>query len=401
MVKIIISTIPMFVCAFWCINLLLESKDRNKPKIFLAFFMFIACLLYLGHAAYFNRDYGFYSFWESIYLFCSLSVYPLYFLYIKLISKKNSLTLKDFWVLIPAFLMMVYSFFLYAKMSPAEHDFYTTQMLYDKNFTTYPGLSQILMLQLLKSKIFTALFLLEIIPVVYFGRKYILEYNRRIKNYYSNTEGKILQHFNNLLYIFTGISLLSGIFDIIGKSVFVNSNYVLLIPSLLFGFFLFAIGYLGYKQDFTLETFIKDVKREEDKLVTHYKASVISNDYSEITKEKLMKELIKLLKEEEIYKQSDLKITDISRQLNTNRTYISRLVNEELKTNFSDLVNCYRIEHAKKLLNGNDYRTHGLSLIGEMSGFKSNSSFYRIFKEKEGISPGDYRKKKCQECSDS
>ena len=391
----------MFVCAFWCINLLLESKNRNKPKIFLAFFMFIACLLYLGHAAYFNRDYGFYGFWESVYLFCSLSVYPLYYLYIKLISKKNRLNLKDFWVLIPAFLMMVFSFFLYAKMSPAERVFYTQQMLYDKNFTSYLGLSQILMLQLLKSRIFTALFLLELIPVVYYGRKYIVEYNRRIKNYYSDTEGKILQHFDKLLYIFIGISLLSGIFDIIGKSAFTHSTYVLLIPSLLFSFFLFVIGYFGYKQNFTMETFLQDIKSDENKAVSQYKASVASSDFSGFTKDKLMKELLLLLETDEIYRRSDLKITDISKKLNTNRTYISRIVNEEMKMSFCDLINRYRLKCAKELLEERNHKSLSLSQIGEMSGFNSESSFYRIFKEKEGISPGDYRKIKCQECSDS
>jgi AraC-like DNA-binding protein len=36
-----------------------------------------------------------------------------------------------------------------------------------------------------------------------------------------------------------------------------------------------------------------------------------------------------------------------------------------------------------------------LTEIAENSGFSTNSSFYRVFKNKVGVSPGDFRKKGC------
>jgi len=392
MFKTIISLIPMFVCAFWCIILLLEYKRHNKSKIFLSFFMFVAFLLYLGHAAYFNKEYRFYCFWESIYIFCSLSVYPIYFIYIKLISRKTYLEVKDMWILLPAFLMSVFSFILYFKMSPLEARVYSEHILYRPLRFDSSELTPVLSMQLVKQRLFVILFFVQVIPIIYFGRKYIVEYNNKIYDYYSNTEGKTLQHFKRLIYIFVTTSIASIIANFLGKSFFLDSIWILLIPALLFGCMLFIIGYLGYKQEFTLDTFLTEQSAYEDKLSQRAGKELNNDYYNEKIKHRLLNQLHKLLEKESIYKKDDLRITDVSKKLNTNRTYISKVVNEELKTNFSDLINKYRIEHAKKLLTDVDSQSIGLSQIGELSGFKSDSSFYRIFKEKEGISPGDFRK---------
>ena len=354
--------------------------------------MFVSFLLYLGHAAYFNREYQFYCFWESIYVFCSLSVYPIYFIYIKLISRKTYLEVKDLWVLLPALFISVFSFILYFKMSAHEEKVFSEHILYSPLQFELTELTPVLSLQILKQRLIAILFFVQIIPILYFGRKYIIEYNKKIYNYYSSTEGRTLQHFKRLVYIFITTSIASIIANILGKSFFLYSTWLLLIPALLFGCLLFIIGYLGYKQEFTLVTFLTEQSSDENKLSQHDGQELNNDYYNEKIKHTLLNQLLKLLEKDNIYKKNDLRITDISRELNTNRTYISKVVNEELKTNFSDLINKYRVEHAKKLLTDTDSRSLGLSQIGEFSGFKSDSSFYRIFKEKEGVSPGDFRK---------
>ena len=103
-----------------------------------------------------------------------------------------------------------------------------------------------------------------------------------------------------------------------------------------------------------------------------------------------------MLENEDIFTNMDLRITDVSALLNTNRTYVSRIINDELKTNFSELINRQRVNYTKKMLVDCSADSYSLSQIAEMAGFSSNSSFYRIFKEKEGISPGDFRKEYCR-----
>lgn len=383
----------MFVCAFWCILLLTKYKNENKAKVFLGFYMFVAFLLYFGHAAYFNHEYKFYVFWESIYVFCSLSVYPLYFIYIRLISKKTSLEWRDFLVLIPSFLMFCFSILLYINMSGSERILFSQNILYEKDISKYLHYSTVLSLEVIKLKLFRIVFFIQLIPVIYYGRKYIIDYNKKIQNYYADTEGKTLQHFKELLYIFIATSLASGAANIIGKSFFTHSAWLLLIPSIIFASLLFIIGYLGYKQDFTLSTFVIEQNADDVRMSRSFENEINNDYYNENIKHRLLEELKSLLEKDQIFKRNDLRITDISTRLNTNRTYVSKVVNEELKTNFCDLINNYRIEFAKKLLTETSNQSLGLSQIGELSGFKSDSSFYRIFKDKEGISPGDFRKR--------
>ena len=87
----------------------------------------------------------------------------------------------------------------------------------------------------------------------------------------------------------------------------------------------------------------------------------------------------------------DLKIWDLSVELNTNRTYLSKLFNEKLNMNFSDFVNKFRVEKAKNVINNSNLCNEE---IAYESGFNSLTSFYRAFKKIEKITPAEYRKMK-------
>jgi AraC-like DNA-binding protein len=100
-----------------------------------------------------------------------------------------------------------------------------------------------------------------------------------------------------------------------------------------------------------------------------------------------------LFKNEAIYKNPDLKITQVSELLHTNRTYISKHINTEFSCTFSDFVNRYRIEEAKRLLTSESSKGYSLNYISEKSGFGSMGSFMRVFRDMEGITPGQYRER--------
>ena len=94
--------------------------------------------------------------------------------------------------------------------------------------------------------------------------------------------------------------------------------------------------------------------------------------------------------EREFYRKTDLRITDVSSELNTNRSYISNIVNLDFGTTFSELINSYRVVYAKKLLQENSL--YVLDYIAEESGFASVNSLLRAFKKATGLTPGQYRK---------
>lgn len=101
-------------------------------------------------------------------------------------------------------------------------------------------------------------------------------------------------------------------------------------------------------------------------------------------------EINKLFIEEKLYLNPQLKLSDVARQVGTNRTYLSRFFNQEKQMTFFDYVNNLRVEHAVGLLKNSDLR---LNAIAEQSGFNSISTFRRVFAAKQQCTPSEYRKR--------
>lgn len=99
--------------------------------------------------------------------------------------------------------------------------------------------------------------------------------------------------------------------------------------------------------------------------------------------------LRKLFEEDKAYLEPRLRLQDLARRLGTNRTYLSRYLNNRLHTTFYDFVNNYRLAHAEGLLCGTDYP---LDAVASLSGFNSLSTFRRAFAAAHnGESPQKFR----------
>lgn len=104
----------------------------------------------------------------------------------------------------------------------------------------------------------------------------------------------------------------------------------------------------------------------------------------------LTEQLSKIIEEEELFKQPDLRVTDIAARLATNRTYISAIIKSLSGENFSNMINGYRVRYAQKLMK--DHPDMSVTDIAAESGFSSRSAFYRNFKEMIGMSPAEWKK---------
>ncbi|MEO1714227.1 MAG: helix-turn-helix domain-containing protein, partial [Bacteroidota bacterium] len=71
---------------------------------------------------------------------------------------------------------------------------------------------------------------------------------------------------------------------------------------------------------------------------------------------------------------------------------VSQAINQGLDCSFIDFVNQYRVQAFKERVEKGE-ASH-LSLLGLAleSGFNSKSTFNRVFKKLEGISPSEYQK---------
>lgn len=85
----------------------------------------------------------------------------------------------------------------------------------------------------------------------------------------------------------------------------------------------------------------------------------------------------------------NMTIDVISEQLNTNRTYVSKLVNIYYGMPFRDYLNKLRMDFAKQLML--DEPDASIEYIAAKSGFQSSTQFIRKFKEQENVTPAVWR----------
>lgn len=122
------------------------------------------------------------------------------------------------------------------------------------------------------------------------------------------------------------------------------------------------------------------------------------NDYSEngngngLSEEKtndLLRQLRTCMEDEKMYKNPTLTIDMLADAIQSNRSYLSIVINTRMKKGFVEYVNYYRVQEAKRLLQHTDDK---VAHIYAEAGFGSAQSFYAIFKNSEKLTPAEYRK---------
>jgi AraC-like DNA-binding protein len=109
------------------------------------------------------------------------------------------------------------------------------------------------------------------------------------------------------------------------------------------------------------------------------------------TVERCMKKLLYVMDIEKLYQDDKLSLQALAKKISISAHILSQVINEQLNKNFSDFVNSYRIEDAKKMLQEADEETSILYICYEV-GFNSKSAFYRAFKKFTKMTPSQYQK---------
>lgn len=86
--------------------------------------------------------------------------------------------------------------------------------------------------------------------------------------------------------------------------------------------------------------------------------------------------------------QESISLEQVADSLDITPEYLSTLFNREMGENFSVFLKKFRISHAKRLLKGTDKKVYE---IAQEVGYGDPKYFNRVFKEEEGVTPGDFR----------
>lgn len=152
--------------------------------------------------------------------------------------------------------------------------------------------------------------------------------------------------------------------------------------------FLLFISYLGYFGTSQSQIFVPDY------LLVGESSENISEKRIYITEKEIIEVEMKLksvFESDKLFLDDSLTLHKLASALQTSDKKVSFYLNHHLNTNFYDFVNGYRINEFKRILQ--DKTKENLSLLGIAyeCGFKSKSSFNRVFKKTTGLSPSQYK----------
>ncbi|MCK4662580.1 MAG: tetratricopeptide repeat protein [Bacteroidales bacterium] len=111
-------------------------------------------------------------------------------------------------------------------------------------------------------------------------------------------------------------------------------------------------------------------------------------------KEEIIEKLEQLLDTEKIFKDFDLTIDKLAKNISTNRNYLSQTIYKEFGKNYSDFINEYRVKEAMLLFSDSQISSMlSIEGIAKEVGFRSVPSFNSAFKKFAGIIPSKFRTK--------
>jgi ligand-binding sensor domain-containing protein/AraC-like DNA-binding protein len=108
--------------------------------------------------------------------------------------------------------------------------------------------------------------------------------------------------------------------------------------------------------------------------------------------DKLTRKLNRLVGVEKIYKEENISLPSLADKLGTTPHILSRFLNQYVGKKFTDFINSYRVEEAKRIIEAPDGWGKKNSYIAEEAGFKNLTVFYHAFKKFTGKSPDQYKK---------
>ncbi|NVK52354.1 MAG: helix-turn-helix transcriptional regulator [Flavobacteriaceae bacterium] len=214
---------------------------------------------------------------------------------------------------------------------------------------------------------------------IYFFLSFLMIRKRKQQyyHYFSNPSKKL--NINQLEKVYLSFFVVTSISFVYGLLVEISNLYI-------FGFDYFTLTLLS------ILFIVLQLYHNYDSLELTPPYFNIAENKLKIINKKLIKTLEKVMKDEKLYQNPNLRIKDVSNKLNISLNELSASINNHYHQSFFEYINTLRIEEIKKeLLNPNNKHLTFYA-IANKSGFKSNSSFYRVFKKYTGNTPKSFIK---------
>ena len=130
-----------------------------------------------------------------------------------------------------------------------------------------------------------------------------------------------------------------------------------------------------------------NIKEKKEKNATY--RSLIRAELAD----ELYEKILNIIVIQKRYRDKEFSAKELAKELQTNTRYISAVINSRFNTNFSCLINEYRIKEALHRMTDKRYLDMTIEEIGVLVGFANRQSFYASFYRIMGETPNGYRKR--------
>ena len=360
MTHLIVSFLPLAVCAFWsvAIAIYLWEQGNRAARHQLLLWSVTATLLYGGHFIFFNRMASLIPVSDTIYVVCNLLVYPLYLYYLTMLTLGTVYSRQRWLTVLPPMIIGIIVAVIYAKMSGEECSQFVDTYLYNNSMQ---GLSGLAMAQAVVHQLAKGLFTIGLLIVLFIGIRHIRRYNRLIDSIYADNDDKRLYGITTILILMVLTGILSFTVNAVGRFVFLSSEIPFAVLACFFSSLLYMLCYRGFMQQFSFA----DIAREE------------CEDTMEVAPQEGYSHLLQKIDNEKLYLQQGLTLAGLARQLSTNRTMLSKVVNEETGMPFAEFINRKRIAYVRRL--EKEHPELRKEELAKHAGYTSMRSFYRNY----------------------
>ncbi|QIU95255.1 helix-turn-helix domain-containing protein [Bacteroides faecium] len=399
MLRNFVILFPAFVSLFWALLFMMRWKRNSRSQNIWA----VALLLLsnsMSIAALYWHDYEDYSLiykLDVLETISTLSFIPVVFLYFERLTgvKKKGQIFRKILLFIPPVLMggSTVLFYLIVGEERAAEFF---KYIVEHDGALSPGFYEYRYVYMcINVYTYSAFLVVQAVLVFIYAGRNILMYRKQLDDFFSNLEGKSMDHHRAtlkglMLFLILVIAIAGS-----GNLLYVDFGFMVLVFLFLLGGVIFYLCYHVYFISYSADNFIMELKLSDEEALENGYGIMGEDDFGNadtgnMLRAKLLPQLTQVIEEDKVYLQNDLRLDDLARLLHTNRTYISRFIKEEFQCNFSEFINRKRIEYAQELFRESPEMTQ--EQIAEMSGFTHASSFSRVFKQCAGMTFREFQK---------
>lgn len=306
----------------------------------------------------------------------SVAIAPLIYFYVKSITtSKFEFKKKDWWHFVPAILLVVYRFSIYAY-DASQPEFEDTQ-----NGVMKLSLDEALVMPFVD--VFSTG---QMLLYLAFTFQLFYNYRHKINQYFSNTYKLELNWILSFLVVFSFLFLYGTIQTFVEFQItdldYIQKWWLMFFTGL-------VIIYIGIKGYFTDTTKLKKLDFSFSPQRITIPDTEEKQEVKTISTEDI-ENVRKLMEVDEAYLNPELNLSELAQQAKMSRAQLSETINSGFKKNFNDFVNMYRVEAFKNKIKEDKHKQFSILGIAHECGFNSKATFNRVFKKLTNNSPTEY-----------